>query len=78
MITNSTVCRIPLAMSYEGLTICIDGVRLDEAQKRVVVPYINDHHEGKLTHHQLIVLSRKACEKAGVPIVAKNEEPEYT
>lgn len=63
-------------MSYEGYTICLDGVVLDDAQKVIVIPFINAHHEGRLSNHELVMRSRKACEKAGVPIISKNEEAE--
>ena len=63
-------------MNYDGHTICIEGVILDHEQKKIVIPFLNAHHDGRLTHHELIMRSRKACEKAGFPIIPKNEEAE--
>lgn len=64
-------------MSYDGHTICIEGVILDAPQKKVVLPILKQHHAGELTHHELIVRSRQALEKAGVPLIFKNEEADY-
>ena len=40
--------------SYQGLTVVVSGKKLTTKQVMSCVPYINDHHDGKLSHGELM------------------------
>lgn len=45
--------------SYQGLTVVVSGQKLTTKQIMEVVPFINDHHDGRLTHGELITKINK-------------------
>lgn len=45
--------------SYQGLTVVISGEKLTTKQIIEVLPFINDHHDGKLSHGELITKINK-------------------
>lgn len=40
--------------SYQGLTVVVSFLPLTSYQVMKVVPYINDHHDGRLSHGELM------------------------
>ena len=45
--------------SYQGLTVVVSGQKLTAKQIKEVMPFINDHHDGRLTHGELITKINK-------------------
>ena len=49
----------PEKFSYQGLTVVVSGKKLNSRQIEAIVPHINAHHDGLMSHGELITRIHK-------------------